>query len=259
MKSRRASRSRRLAGCRLAMATSTSSRIIWRSGRFWRRASSSRHSASRRAISSPRRLSWCRPGSRRQRSSSARSAIASRKSANSASAQAIRPSRAKLGTRGDRPGQGGSGRRRAHSEAGPRVRGRRRQSVRVSLPARGLSRPGRPGSPARADNCSRPAPRRSGRRRPAAGAPGAEQADPHVLAGRVHHDLERRVVHQAPRRGSSLADLSGSITARRSRGRHLDQAEHRLESLFRDELGVEGKPLHGSNVIRPARGAGPAW
>ena len=57
LKSRSASRPRRFVGCRLAMATSRSSRKTWRSGRFCRRASSSRHSASRRAISRPRRLS----------------------------------------------------------------------------------------------------------------------------------------------------------------------------------------------------------
>ena len=60
-------------GWRLAMATSRSSRKTWRIGRFCRRASSSRHSASRRAISRLRRPSWCRPGNRRQRSSVGRS------------------------------------------------------------------------------------------------------------------------------------------------------------------------------------------
>ena len=76
LKSRRASRSRRLAGWRLAIATSRSSRRTWRSGRFVPAGLLARHSASRRAISRPRRLSWCRPGSRRQRSSSARFWIA---------------------------------------------------------------------------------------------------------------------------------------------------------------------------------------
>ena len=52
----------RLKGWRLAMATNKSSRKTWRSGRFWRRASSSRHSE----IVAPSPLgrpSRCRPGS----------------------------------------------------------------------------------------------------------------------------------------------------------------------------------------------------
>ena len=92
LKSRSASRPRRFVGWRLAIATSRSSRRKCRTGRFCRRASSSRHSASRRAISRLRRPKMIQS---RQPSPTIfggppgnRSSISS----NSAFAQAVRPS-----------------------------------------------------------------------------------------------------------------------------------------------------------------------
>ena len=78
--------------------------------------------------------------------------------------------------------------------------------------------------------------------------PGLEQADPQVLAGRVHHDLDRRVVDDVPER-VEIADRQRIDHRQPVARRDLDQAEDRLERVFRDELGVEGKPAARPQVL----------
>ena len=53
--------------------------------------------------------------------------------------------------------------------------------------------------------------------------PGLEQADPQVLAGGVHDDLDRRVVTTLPERARSRT-ARGSIDRQPLARRHLDQA-----------------------------------
>ena len=196
-------------GWRLAMATSRSSRTTWRSGRFWRRASSSRHSASRRAISRLRRLSWCRPGSRRQRSSSARCAIDSMK----------------VGELGLGPGRSTELR-----QAVGEMIGQIEQVADVVERVMELGRAERPMPPVGARLAAGQAdpqhlPDQVHQRQrvtetdqargdldvehPAGKRPGPQQADPQIFTRRMHHDLDRRVEDHVPERDSGRGPPAG--------------------------------------------------
>ena len=77
---------------------------------------------------------------------------------------------------------------------------------------------------------------------------GLQSADPQILARRVHDHFQRRVDHSVPERGK-VAHLE-RVDDRHPRGcRHLDQAEHRLEGVFRDKLGVKGEAAGVAEVL----------
>ena len=64
----------------------------------------------------------------------------------------------------------------------------------------------------------------------------------------MHDDLDRRVEHHVPER-AQVADRQGIDHRQPLASRHLDQAEHRLERLFGDKLGVEGEPAARPQMI----------
>ena len=235
-------------GWRLAIATSRSSRTTWRSGRFWRRASSSRHSASRRAISRLRRLSWCRPGSRRQRSSSARCAIDSRKSAN-------------LGL--------GPGRSTELRQAVGEMVGQVEEVPDIVERVVELGRSERPMPPVGAGLAAGQAdaqhlPDQVDQRQRIAEA---DQSRGHLDVKHPRGQrsrLIRQIRRSSPaacmttstagsrttsQNGTQVADRQGVDHRQPLAGRHLDQAEHRLKRLFADKLGVEREPADRPQMI----------
>ena len=78
--------------------------------------------------------------------------------------------------------------------------------------------------------------------------PRLEQADPQILAGRVHDDLDRRVADHVPE-GSEVADRQRVDQGQPLASRHLDQAEHRLERVLGDEFRVEREPAARAQMV----------
>ncbi len=70
--------------------------------------------------------------------------------------------------------------------------------------------------------------------------PRAQQADPQILAGRVHDDFDGRVEHHVPER-ADVAHGQGIDHGEPFARGHLNETEDRLERVFTDKFGVERK------------------
>ncbi len=169
-----------------------------------------------------------------------------RNSANSASAQVVRPSSTSRSVKMIGQVEQMTNVVEGILKLGRRLSGRCRQSVRVSLPARLMPST----CPTRLTERERITETHQSRGdldvEDALGQlTGPQQADPQVLARRVHHDLEPAGSCTTPRTDVRSRTASGSITASRSRVATWIRQSTGSNVSSRDKLGVEGESADG--------------